>query len=128
PNKASDVVLSAPLAFESGNLGRFYQPTNSPLINADTNTTADQVGLFHFCTTTNQVREGSSALDLSLHFVALDTNGLAVDSDGGGVPDYLENFSGDGHTNNVGETSWQDPSDDFNHLLVPGYLRCEYRV
>jgi len=34
--------------WQAGPLGSFYQLTNSPLINADTNTTADQVGLYHF--------------------------------------------------------------------------------
>lgn len=132
PTNSTDIVLPASPAYQAGPLGNYYQLTNSALVNADTNTTADQVGLYHYTMYTNlvngwEIKETNSFLDVGLHFVAVDTNGCPIDTDGGGAPDYIENAAGDGATNNVNETNWQNPSDDFNYLLVPQYLRCEYR-
>ncbi|HEV2211344.1 MAG TPA: family 78 glycoside hydrolase catalytic domain [Verrucomicrobiae bacterium] len=133
PAFPSDLVLSNSPAYQAGPLGNFYQLSTGRLFNADTNTTADQVGLYHYTTITNlvnnlEIKETNSFLDCGYHYVAADASGIPIDSDGGVVPDYLENTAGDGHTNNVGEINWQDPSGDFNYLLLPQYLRCEYRV
>ncbi len=90
----SNLFLSS-LAYETGPLSRYYLPTNSPLINAGS-TSASSVGLYHFTTTTNQVKEGTSTNDIGLHFVALNGSNQPVDSDNDGIVDYVEDRNGNG--------------------------------
>ena len=54
------------------------------------------MGLFHYTTQTNQTKEATSILDLGYHFVAVDANGKAIDTNGNGIPDYLEDYKGAG--------------------------------
>jgi len=63
------------------------------------------VGLYHFTTTTNQVKEAGTKVDIGAHFTACDANGNPVDSDGDGLPDYFEDVNGDGSVNGD-PTSW----------------------
>ncbi|MBL9170604.1 MAG: hypothetical protein JNN07_22925, partial [Verrucomicrobiales bacterium] len=104
-NVGLDVTNS--ISFLSGPLGNFYQPTSSPLINVGT-TNANLIGLYHFTTTTNQVKETNTMADIGLHYPA--TSGLtstsALDSDGDGVPDLFEDVDGDGALD-AGETLFQ---------------------
>ncbi len=88
-------VFTGNYNWQSSWLGNYYQPTNSLLINAG-NVTADQLGLYHFTTQTNQVKETNSIVDIGYHYVATDGNGNPVDSNGNGIPDYLEDFLGNG--------------------------------
>ncbi|MDB6122329.1 MAG: hypothetical protein JWQ71_1322 [Pedosphaera sp.] len=104
--QTGDVVTN--LTWVTGPLGYFYQATNSPLLNAGS-TTADLSGLYHFTTTTNQVKETNSIVDIGFHYVAL-SNGNPVDSDADGWADYSEDVNGNGVVNS-GETDWQDPND-----------------
>jgi len=90
-----DIILSNSIAYQTGPLGNYYQPTNSPLINAGS-TTADQVGLYHYTVTTNEVVEGTNTVSIGYHYVALDQYGNPLDSNGDGIPDYLEDANGDG--------------------------------
>ena len=100
----NDVIMPSGFNWQSGLLGNFYLPTNSPLINKGS-TTADQVGLYHFTTQTNEVKEANSIVDIGYHYVATDAYGNALDSNGDGVPDYLEDANGDGLADN-GEIAW----------------------
>ncbi len=109
PTMAHDIVLASSPSYQTGPLGSYYYPTNlTSLINAGS-TTADQVGLYHYTTTTNQVKETNSTVDIGFHYVAV-TNGVPFDFDGDGIPDYLEDANGNG-TVDSGETSWQDAND-----------------
>jgi len=133
PTGVNDVLVSS-FNWQRGWLGDFYLPAGSSLINTGSVANAASVGLYHFTTVTNQVKETNSTVDIGYHYVALDTNNLAVDTDTGGVADYLEDPNGSG-TVNGGETDWTSGhgNDDKDHkvnkhLLTPGYLRCEYRV
>jgi hypothetical protein len=93
PTNTHDVVSSSGLAYQTGSLGSFYQPSGSPLINWGS-TTADQVGLYHFTTQTNQMKETNSVVDIGYHYVAVDGYGNPLDTDGDGMPDYLEDSNG----------------------------------
>jgi hypothetical protein len=104
PTFASDVILTSSLNYQTGPLGNYYQPTNSPLINMGS-TTADQVGLYHFTTLTNQLKETNSIVDIGYHHVATDAFGDPIDSNGDAVSDYVEDANGNG-LNDLGETCW----------------------
>jgi hypothetical protein len=103
PSGAHDVYVTN-FNWQTSWLGRYYLPTNSTLINA-TELTADLVALYHYTTQTNQVKETNSVADIAYHYVALTSSGAAVDTDGDGLPDYLEDANGNG---NGGDdpTSW----------------------
>jgi RHS repeat-associated protein len=118
----NDIILSASPSYQAGPLGYYYQLNSSVLINADTNTTADQVGLYHYTVVTNivngsEIKETNSPVDISYHYVAVNTNGLPVDTDGDGLPDYLEDKNGNGNFD-PGETDWRDPSPTVS-ITVP---------
>src|SRR6202012_5760645 len=81
--------------WQSSWLGDFYLPATSPLIDHGS-TTADQVGLYHFTTQTSQVPETNSIADIAYHYVATDTNGVPLDTNGDGIPNYLEDANGNG--------------------------------
>jgi hypothetical protein len=114
PNGANDVLLTVTnTAYDTGWLGRFYLPTNltshSPLFNSGSQN-ATNAGLYHFTTTTNQVKETNSVVDIGFHAVALSTQpstlNQPVDTDADGSADYLEDANGNGSVDS-GETDWQ---------------------
>jgi hypothetical protein len=105
PTNVNDIVSTNALGYQSGTLGDFYQPTNSPLINAGSVTNAALAGFYHYTTTTNQVKEANTPLDIGFHYVATDTNGIPIDTNGDGVPDYLEDANGNGQVDS-GEIGW----------------------
>ncbi len=90
--------------WQSNWFGNFYLPTNSPVIKASS-TNANLLGLYHFTTQTNQVVDGTNIVTIGYHYVATDGSGNPLDSNGDGIPDYLEDANGDGLVDN-GETNW----------------------
>jgi hypothetical protein len=105
--QASDIFTN--LTWQTGPLGNYYQPANSPLVNVGT-TNADLVGLYHYTTQTNQMKETNSFVDIGYHYVAVDESGSPTDTDGDAVPDYLEDANGNGAVDS-GETDWQSAWD-----------------
>jgi hypothetical protein len=81
--------------WQSSWLGNYYLPPGSPLLNQG-DVPASQLGLYHFTIQTNQVPEGTNTVSIGYHYVALDANGNPLDSNGDGIPDYLEDANGDG--------------------------------
>ena len=90
--------------WQSGWLGHYYLPPNSPLIDKGS-TNANLLGLYHFTTQTNQVKEANSIVDIGYHYVATDNNGNPLDSNSDGIPDYIEDANGNGLVDN-GESPW----------------------
>jgi hypothetical protein len=95
PFGSSEVVVTNGFNWQPSWFGNFYLPTNSPVIDKGS-TTANQLGLYHFTTQTNQAVEGNSIVDIGYHYVATDAYGNPLDSNGDGIPDYIEDTNGDG--------------------------------
>lgn len=110
PTNANDVVLGS-FNYAKGFLGDYYQLSTN-LCDAGSGN-ATNAGLYHFTTTTNQWKETNGVVDIGLHYVALDANGLPADNDGDGIPDYLEDKNGDGAYNNA-ETRWTSDDPDYD--------------
>jgi len=107
------------LTYESFSYGDFYQPSGSALIDGG-NGSAALVGLYHFTTQTNQVKETNSTVDIGFHYVALDlSTGDPLDADGDGLPDYFEDWNGNGAFD-AGETSWTNYTSIYNVGSGPG--------
>jgi hypothetical protein len=104
-NGMNDVMVTN-YNWESSWFGNFYLPTNSPLLLAGS-TTADKVGLYHFTTQTNQVPDGTNIVTIGYHYVATDQYGNPLDSNGDGIPDYLEDANGDGLFDGNETADWQ---------------------
>jgi len=114
-NSGSANVWTNTFDYQTGALGRFYQPTNSRFLNLGS-TNANYLQLYHFTCTTNNVKETNSVVDIGFHYVAT-SGGLPIDTDSDGVPDYLEDLNGNGSVNS-GETDWQSGSDPGLRVLI----------
>ena len=102
---SSNVVVST-FTYASGTLGNWYQASTN--FSNRGSRTASTARLYHHTTTTNQVKEGTSAVDIGFHLIAVDTvTGLPLDDDGDGLPDYVEDRNGNGGNPDSGETAWQ---------------------
>ena len=120
PWSGTDYISSTPIAWQACPLGNWHQPTNSPLFDAGS-TNANVLGLYHHTTTTNQLKEATSIVDIGLHYVGMEAVGQPVDSDGDGLPDYLEDRNGNGNVD-AGETSFTDSDSDDDALSDFGEL------
>jgi len=85
---STDVILTNSPAYQTGPLGTYYLPTSSPLINAGSQP-ADYSDLYYYCTTTNEISETNSIVDISYHYF-VSSYSLLLDSDGDGLPDWWE--------------------------------------
>ena len=105
----NDIILTNSPAYQVGALGVYYYPTNLSLIHAGSQS-APAAGLYHYTVMTNNVIEGTSTVSIGFHYVAVGTNGLPLDSNGDGIPDYLEDANGNGLVDS-GEISWTNSGD-----------------
>ena len=109
-NPASDPILTAAPPYQAGPFGDYYLPATTPLYHAGSRI-ANEAGLFHYTTRVDQTKEGSGQrANIGPHYVATTgpTDSQPKDSDGDGIPDYVENASGTG-TVGANETDWQNP-------------------
>ena len=104
PPPVHSIFTGSSLAYQTGPLGNFYQPTNSPLVDIGS-TNANLVGLSYYTTSTNEMIESSSLVDIGYHYVATDFPGNPIDTNGDGIPDYLQDANGNG-LDDSGETPW----------------------
>jgi hypothetical protein len=99
-----EVTVAGGYNWETSHFGNYYLPYYSPLIQAGS-TTADRVGLYHFTTQISEVPETNAVVDIGYHYVAVDEYGNPLDTNGDGVPDYLEDANGNGLVDS-GEIGW----------------------
>ena len=108
-SSGGDVILASSPAYEIGILGDYYYPTNQTnLIHAGSRSAA-AAGLYHYTVTTNNAIEGTNTVSIGFHYVAC-TNGLPIDTNGDGIPDYLEDVNGNGQVDS-GEIAWNVAGD-----------------
>jgi hypothetical protein len=110
PTNVGDVILTNSPPYQSGALGGYYYPSNYTLLIDAGTTNANLVSLYWYTTTTNQLPETNSLVDIGFHYIALGTNGLPIDTAGTGTPNYLKDLNGNG-TVDSGEINWLDPND-----------------
>ena len=109
-------VFTNAFSYETGGLGRFYQPTNSPFLSVGS-TNANLLGLYHYTVVANNVKETNSMVDIGFHYVATNATGDPLDEDSDGTPDYLEDLNGNG-TVDSGEADWQSAGDGGLRVLI----------
>src|SRR5262245_18003203 len=112
PNGPNDKILTNTPSFLSGPLGGYYYPTNDGMLSTlifKGGRYSTNAGLSHFTVKLDQAKNGTNLVSIGFNFVAT-TNGLPIDTDGDGLGDYWEDWSGDGVASS-GETDWQNASD-----------------
>jgi len=57
-----------------------------------------------------QAKETNSVVDIGYHYVAVNSAGQPIDTDGDGTADYAEDGNGNGVVDS-GETDWQSAAD-----------------
>jgi hypothetical protein len=98
PTTSGDQTLAAAPPYQSGPFGNYYLPTTTPLHQAGS-VTGDSAGLCQYTTRLDQTKEQiGQTIDIGLHYVAAGANNMPMDTDGDGVPDYVEDSSGTGAT------------------------------
>ena len=116
-----DIITN--MTWTGGPLGAFYQASNGPLLTNGTGA-AGTWGLFHYTVQTNEIAESNNVVSRGYHYVTV-TNGLPLDFNNDGVPDYLEDANGDGNVDD-GETSWNTSTpawvgtEPFNQYALSG--------
>ena len=116
PDNWTNQIILTNLVYQTGPLGTNYLGGNATLVNQGSQL-ASQAGLYHFTTSTNQAKEANSVVDSGLHYVAVNSAGQPLDTDGDGIPDYLEDFNGNGEVNS-GETDWASAADQGLRVLI----------
>jgi hypothetical protein len=93
-----DIFLTSSPVYQTGALGSYYYPTNLSLIHAGSQP-AENAGLYFYTVLTNNVIEGDNTVSIGFHYVAVDSNGVPLDTDGIEMSDYLNDLSGNGVLN-----------------------------
>jgi hypothetical protein len=117
PTGTNDLLVTGTFNWRASWLGSYYVTNNSPLMDRGSLNNAALAGLYHYTTITNQTKEMNTRIDLGRHYVAVDANGKAIDSDGDGAPDYWEDRNGNGIPDS-GETLTASKSDMGLKVLI----------
>jgi hypothetical protein len=122
PNAANDIVTNN-FTYHVGPLGKYYQPTNSALVDKGSITNAALAGLYHHTTATNALKEATSRVDIGLHYVAANyAAGTPEDYDSDFFfADWFEDINGNGsYDPGAGESDWQTYNSKYGVGSGPG--------
>jgi hypothetical protein len=92
----NDVNPITNLVYATSWYGPWYIGSSSPTILYMGSQSAASSGLYHYTIQTNQVPDGANTVSIGYHYVATDSNGNPIDTNGDGIPDYLEDANGNG--------------------------------
>jgi hypothetical protein len=56
-------------------------------------------------------------VDIGYHYVAVNTNSVPIDTDGDGIPDYLEDANGNGISDSGDLANWRGSVNDTNGVI-----------
>jgi hypothetical protein len=91
-----DQTLAAAPAYQAGPFGGFYLPASAWQVSTGSRSPAD-AGLYNYTTSLSEAKDGGqSRVNIGLHYVAAGANGMPLDSDLDGVPDYVADSDGNG--------------------------------
>ena len=116
----TEVILSNAPPYQAGAYGNYYLSQTNALYQAGSRTASD-AGLTQYTTLSNQTRDEADApVNIGLHYVAA-TNSLPLDSDGDGVPDYVEVEHGTDPNNPMTDGMTPDAySDAYDNVDLSG--------
>lgn len=116
PAGSGNLTLTT-LSYTADTWGRRWYATAAPgLVDAGSRSAA-AAGLYHHTTQTSQAQEAATPVDVGFHYIPLDPEtGAALDTDHDGVPDYVEDWDGDGLTG-PNDTDPSNPDTNGNGRL-----------
>jgi hypothetical protein len=120
--ESSPVNLTA-LTYTTGAFGPWYIASSTPTLVDQGSRLATLASLYHYTLFTGTAKELATTVDAGFHYVSVNSSGQAQDTDGDGLPDYLEDRDGDNVVDS-GETNWQQSENGTTG--VPGLLVFTY--
>ena len=101
-----DVFLTSAPVWQTGALGSYYYPSNLTQLLYTGSQLASAAGLYHYTVLTNANSiDGTNMVSIGFHYVGVNSSGLPIDTNGDGIPDYLEDVNGNGVVDS-GEIDW----------------------
>ena len=115
--------------YQNGPLGTNYYPTSGAnlsnlfAVGFRTGTTA---GLFHHTLRTDLAAVGTNQVSIGFHYLRTSAGGVPLDSDGDGIPDWMEDANGDGSFQSASETDWaKSPNGTTDAIGLQVFTRFE---
>jgi len=91
---STDPQLSS-ISYQTGPLGNYYLPSNASALLGTGSRSAASAGEYHFTSLISNAKEAGGQVNIGPAYLAL-AAGAPVDSDGDGIPDFIEDSNGNG--------------------------------
>lgn len=110
PEPDSQTLATSP-SYSTGPLGSYYYTSSMAQLIHSGSRSAAAAGLYHYTVTNDNTLDsapnGTSQVSIGFHYVACDSSGRPLDTDGDGLPDYIEDLNGDGVYDSGDLSDWQ---------------------